>query len=218
MIRRLGTVAFILLVAAALLLGYWVIHAHLASKLLRDRIQTLAGECEPLRKNYNSAVKKTVVTELLVQDDDTICVVFVSADGSEQVRPTPFKRGSLLYVDYVIKQDGRLLLRGVFDYDTAPSAGVAINADFQTIERWKNKEVKAGNAVSQLVDKKGRWVVEVTGNGSLQLSKADDKAPRVPLVVSPQIKDFSQITKEIDASIGDIGPGDVFKAIVGGGN
>jgi hypothetical protein len=71
--------------------------------------------------------------------------------------------------------------------------------------------------VSQHVNQIGRWIVRVTGNGSLELTKADDKAPRLPLVASPMIKDYSQITKEVDATIGDIGPGDVLKAIVGGG-
>ncbi|MEX2213962.1 MAG: hypothetical protein WD768_07530 [Phycisphaeraceae bacterium] len=217
MIRRLGTVAFILLVVGALLLGYWVIHGHLASQVLRDRIETLAKDYESLRNNFNEAVKKTVVTEFLVQEDGTICVVFVSADGSEQTRPTPYKRGAEVYADYIIKQDGRLLLRRVYDQLTAPIKGVSINTEYQTIENWKEKEVIGGIAASGQLNEVGRWVVKVSGQGAMLLTKADDKEPRVPLLVAPTVKDYSQVTQEVDASIGNIGPGDVFKALVGGG-
>jgi hypothetical protein len=213
-LRKLGVVAFILLTGLAVWLAYRYAQAMFAEDLYRQRISALVKDYESLRSSFNAAVKKTAVTELLVNDDGSICVVFVNMDGSEVVQPTKFRMGSEVFVDFVVI-DGRLFLRRVFDENTKPSEALVINPELQKVE-WQSGKIAGGSAPYTQINKTGRWVVNVNGTGALEIRHTDEKAPRTPLVATPAVKDFSTVDKELDAQLEQITAADVLKSIFGG--
>jgi hypothetical protein len=214
MMRRLGQVVFVGVLALAVLLGYNVVRSNIAADLYRDRLREAVKENEVLRQTFNEAVKKTVVTELVVNEDDTVCVVFVSADNTEHVVPTPFRKGAEVFVDFIV-QDGKLFLRRVFDEDTKPREALFINPDLQTVDWKKGVEGPRGSAAYAQLNQNGRWVVNVTGNGALELKKADDNAPRQPLVNLPPVREYPVIEKEMNTKVDEIGPKDVWQTLFG---
>ncbi len=214
MTKKLATLGFIAITVVAFVLGYNFMRSNIAADLYRDRLREAVKKNEALRQTFNEAVKKTIVTELLVQDDESICVVFVSADNTERVVPTPFRMGAVVYVDFIVL-DNRVFLRRVYDEDTKPSEALFIDPQMQTID-WKKVDDLQGNAPFARLNKKGRWTVSVTGNNALQLTKADDTARRQPLTYAPTVKDYDEIEKEMEARIEEIGVGDVIRSIFGG--
>lgn len=214
MTKKLATLCFIAITVVAFVMGYNFMRSNIAADFYRDRLREEVEKREALRQSFNEAVKKTIVTELLVQEDESICVVFVNADNTERVVPTPFKMGAVVYVDFIVL-DNRVFLRRVYDEDTKPSEALFIDPQMQTID-WKKMDDLQGNAPFARLNKKGRWTVSVTGNNALQLTKADDSAKRQPLTYAPTVKDYEEIAKEMDAQIDDIGVGDVISSIFGG--
>jgi hypothetical protein len=213
MIKRIGIIMNLALAAVALLLGYHFMRSNIAADLYRDRLREAVKENEALRQTFNEAVKKTIVTELIVNDDDSVCVVFVSADNTERVVPTPFKKGAEVFVDFIVR-DGKLFLRRVFDENTKPREALYIDPDMQTVD-WKSNGGPRGAATYAQLNQNGRWNVSVAGNGALELKKADDKAPRQGPVAMPPVKEFSVIEKELNTKVDDIGPGDVVRTLFG---
>ena len=69
-------------------------------------LESLARDYSALRETYNEAVRKSVVTELLVKNG-TLCVVVRNAAGERETIETPFDPSREIYVDYVLV-DGRL--------------------------------------------------------------------------------------------------------------
>jgi len=214
MTKKLGVLSFVAITCLAFALGYNFMRSNIAADLYRDRLREAVKENEALRQTFNEAVKKTIVTELLVQDDETVCVVFVNADGTERVVPTTFKMGSEVYVDFIVR-DNRLFLRRVFDENTKPKEALHIDPQMQTVD-WKSINTPRGSATYAQLNKKGRWTVSVAGNGALQLTKADDNANRQPLTVAPSVKEYAVIEKEMNAKIEEIGISDVMQSILGG--
>lgn len=213
-LRRLGIIAFIALTGLAVWLAYRYAHAQFAEDVYRQRISTLVKDYENLRTSFNSAVKKTAVTELLVNEDGSICVVFVNMDGSEVVKPTPFRLGSEVFVDFVAI-DNRLFLRRIFDEHTMPKEAMFINPELQKIE-WQSGKVGGGSAPYIQINKPGRWVVSANGTGALEIRHTDVNAPRAPLVATPAVRDFSTVDKELNDDLEQITAGDVIKGIFGG--
>jgi len=218
MMRRIGQVVFAGFIVLAVFLGYSVVRTNIAADLYRDRLREAVKENEAMRQTFNEAVKKTVVTELVVNDDETICVVFVSADNTEHVVPTPFKMGAVLWADCIV-QDGKLFLRRVFDDNTAPINALFIDPVVQTVD-WKRAgpsgKVPQGIAANGEINAKGRWVVSASGQGALELKKADDAAPRQPIARDLQVRDYKEIEKQITTKVDEIGPTDVWKSLFGG--
>ena len=213
MTKKLATLSFIAITAVAFVLGYNFMRSNIAADLYRDRLREAVKENEAMRQTFNEEVKKTIVTELLVQDDETVCVVFVAADNTERIVATPFKMGAEVYVDFIVR-DNRLFLRRVFDENTKPKEALHIDPELQTVD-WKNLSIPRGSATYAQLNKKGRWTVSVSGNGALQLTKADDNVKRQPLTITPAVKDYEVIEKEMNAKVEEIGVGDVMQSIFG---
>jgi len=142
---------------------------------------------EQLRATYNEAVAKTAVTELVVEDG-TLCVNIRTAEGVDRSIPTPFDPRKEIYVDYVVL-DGRLWIRRVFDHDTPPGQALVIDPKRGDID-WSDPRLTYGNAVYRSLSE-GRWIVTVTGDGSLGLVKSDKPAPA--LSPPPVVKDYPQM-------------------------
>ena len=214
MMRRIGQVVFVGVLALAVLLGYNFVRSNIAADFYRDRLREEVKKHEALRQTFNEVVRKTVVTELVVNDDDSVCVVFIDGNNQEKVVPTKFKKGAVVYVDFMVN-DGKLFLRRLFDHKTAPADGLVIDPLAQTVNEDESEREEFGSAPYARLNQKGRWVVNATQNGALELKKADDSAPRRPIVRDLPVRDYKEIEKEINTQVDEIGPKDVWQSLIG---
>lgn len=203
-----GALAGVLIAALASLVVYPLIRADLAAGVYRQRLADLAGQYESLRERYNSAVRKTAVTELLVEDG-RLAVMVRTADGVLQRIDTPFNPAGEVYVDYIVA-GGRLWIRRVFDARTPPEQGLVIDPAWGQVD-WDASDARYGKAVYRALSE-GRWVVTVTGDGSLGLARA---AQPVDLHPIPEVRDYAAITAETDAHVRAIGASEVWRRLFG---
>ncbi|MBX3322357.1 MAG: hypothetical protein KF757_05150 [Phycisphaeraceae bacterium] len=202
-----GSVA--LLGLGASLLGYQLLRADLAESVYRARLENLASEYETLRSTYNEAVKRTAVTELIVREGK-LSVRIRNAGGVIEEIATPYDPKREIFVDYAIV-DGRLWIRRVFDVLTPPARGVLIDPALAEID-WEQDHALYGKAVYRSLDE-GRWVVTVSGDGSLGLMRA---GPEPVVLSSPvQLGSFEEIDAELRGRIAQIRPGDVWREFWG---
>jgi hypothetical protein len=101
---------------------------------------------------------------------------------------------------------GRLWIRRVYDSRTAPQDGLLIDDLLAEID-WNDPNAPYGKAVYRALGE-GRWVVSVTGDGSLGLARAESDV-EVVLSEPPPVRDYEKIEDEIDASISEVTLGDV---------
>ncbi|MCL4221108.1 MAG: hypothetical protein KJZ65_07035 [Phycisphaerales bacterium] len=193
----------------ASLLGYHLIRADVAESVYRQRLEDIAGRYESLREQYNEAVRRTAVTELLVRDG-RLSVRICNAAGVVKEIPTDFNPAGEIYVDYAIV-DGRLWIRRVFDAQTPPARGLLVDPSLANID-WDGGSATFGKAVYRSLGE-GRWVVSASGDGSLELRQAG-KEPAV-LSPPPRLGTFDEIDSELRRRLDDIGPGDVWKQFWG---
>lgn len=200
--------------AAALLLigsfvGYRLLVSKIAVGVYRDKLQALSHDYEHLRQQYNQAVKRTAVTELLVRDGK-LSVVIRNAQGQLRRIDTPFDPGKEIYVDYVVI-DSRLWIRRVFDAGTAPDRGVVIDPKLAEVD-FDAANTEVGRAVYRSLSD-GRWVVTVTGDGSLSIARADRDAP-VELSPPPRVQDYDQVQQQVQAQVDRISLGEVLQQLL----
>ncbi|MCG8508309.1 MAG: hypothetical protein MI741_03690, partial [Rhodospirillales bacterium] len=182
----------------------------------RERLETKTKELNELVEHYNEAVRKTAVTELLVEDNQ-VCVVVRNALGEVKRIETPYPADREIYIDYVLI-DGRLWIRRVFDDQTPPGNGTVIDPSLAEVD-WGDEKAMFGKAVYRRLSEgplnEGRWVVTVSGDGSLKLSKVDPETI-VELAPPPPVRDYEEIEQEIEEEVGEIRAGEVFGRIIGG--
>lgn len=211
-IVRLATSAVVIGVGSlAGLFGYRFVRADLSAQVYRDRLETLSSEYAGLRERYNEAVAKQAVTELVVRDGK-LSVRVRDPGGVVEEIPTPYRPEGEIYVDYVVAS-GRLLIRRVFDDLTPPSSGLVIDPALEWVD-WSDPNIDRGQAVYRRLDE-GRWVITVTGQGTLGLRRAGDADGPADLVTAPEVRDFAEAPELADAEVGEIGPGEVWKRLTG---
>ncbi len=194
----------------ALLFGYQLVRGGIVEDVYRDRLREVSGEYRALRAQYNEAVRRTAVTELLVEDG-RLSVRVRSAAGVERVIETPYDPSGEIYVDYVVL-DGRVWMRRVFDAQTAPSRGVLIDPALSTID-WDDESARFGKTVYRSLGE-GRWVITVSGDGSLGIGPGGEAAAE--LGSAPEIGEFEEMEKDLDEDVSGIGLGEVLRRLVGG--
>lgn len=150
---------------------------------LESQLDVLRAEHSALQARHEDVVRRTAVTELLVQDG-ALTVVVRNAEGVLRRIPTPFNPAAEIYVDYAVL-DGRLWIRRIFDSFTPPESALVIDPVIADID-WEQRPTGLGQAVYRSLGP-GRWVVTVTGNGSLGLAPAADGAV-VDLVARPLVQ------------------------------
>lgn len=208
--RRTSTVLLLVVIGGAGVLGYQVARDRVAADVYLERYTELNDEHNELIDQYNQAVTRTAVTELLVHDG-TVSVNVRTADGQLETHPVAANPTHPIYVDYVVK-DGRLLIRRVFDSKSAPDDAGVIDSKLLKID-WNDPAVRHGQAIyRQLTD--GRWIVTVSGDGSLALTKVEDDVD-VELLTAPDVAEFDPVD-EINQDIKRITPGEVFRRLFGG--
>ncbi len=210
MLNRITAIASLVLTAVAGYAGYRLVEANLRADIYRDRLTALAADYDTLRATYNQAVRRTAVTELVVENGK-LCVSIRNAEGLVKSIPTPFDPSGEVYVDYVVL-DGRLWVRRVFDAKTPPSQGVLIDPKLAEVS-WDDQGAAHGKAVYRQLGE-GRWIVSVTGDGSLGLARSTLSEPTA-LTTTPAVRDYEPISEQAKADADRIGPGDVVKRLVG---
>lgn len=171
--------------AAVLTGGYMFVRWRLDEVMYERRLKSLSKRYEALQERYRTAVRKTAVTELLVEEG-ALAVVIRTIEGRLQTIATPFNPEREIYIDYVIA-DGRIWIRRVFDSATPPERALVIDPEWSTVD-WSAPGSVHGKAVYRRLEP-GRWVVTVTGNGSLGLARLAD-GQKTGMVRAPEIGEF----------------------------
>ncbi|MEM6260122.1 MAG: hypothetical protein AAGI37_17745 [Planctomycetota bacterium] len=210
MAKRVFLPLSVIALGAALTAGYQWAKAGVAQEIYRDRLTDLQADYQRLAEQYNQAITPRPVTELLVEDG-TVCVIVRKGDGELVRVPTSFNAWEdELFVDYALV-DGRLLIRRVFDEHTAARSDDAVVIDPGLVEvDWEDPTIPFGKAIyrSRMAD--GRWVISVTGDGSLGLKQIDEDTT-ITLADRPEVKKFDPVDERADEAVERISVGDVWK-------
>ena len=207
--KRIQIAVGVALLCVILGIGYHLALSKVKSDIYRDRLVDLSSDYEMLRSMYNQAVAKTAVTELIVKDG-RLSLAIRTIEGVDRVIDMPFDPAQEIYCDYALI-DGRIWIRRVYDAHTPPRDGVVIDDDLKHIN-WNDSAARYGKAIYRSLDE-GRWIVTVTGDGSLGLAKADAKADAM-LSGPPPVRDYEEIETQIGDALDDLTVGDVLKRIV----
>ena len=213
MMKFIKIVIGLLLLCVLAIVGYRWASAKVELDIYRDRLAGLSNEYESLRSMYNQAVRKTAVTELIVSDG-RLSLTIRTIEGIERVIDTPFDPAHEIYCDYVLL-DGRLWIRRVYDGHTPPSNGLVIDDKLEHVD-WNDPAARYGNAVYRSLSE-GRWIVTVTGDGSLGLAKVDTESAAM-LSGPPPVRDYHQLEKQINETIARVTVADVLKRLLAGTN
>jgi hypothetical protein len=189
-------------------LGYRLVRADLAAHVYSERLSALAKDYSSLRDTFNEAITRTAVTELVVENKK-LWVVIRTADGTVKQLETPFDPAREIYVDYVVL-DGRLWIRRVFDQNTPPEKGMVVDPALAGLD-WNDQRLNHGKAVYRTLGE-GRWVISVSGDGSLGLGRAEGPSK---LVGPPQIKNYDTVAEDTRVQTQRIGAADVWEYVTG---
>lgn len=193
-------VALALLVAVVGATGYLLLRERLAAQVYRERLADLSREYEALRDDYNDVVRKSAVTELLVEDGK-VSVVVATAAGVLETIPTDLDPTREIHVDFVVV-DGRLWIRRIHD-DQTPAADAQIIDPAVAVVNWDQNGQSYGLTVYRPLGP-GRWVVNATGGGALTLVRKETDDP-VELVRAPAVREFETIDHDVRDALAEIG-------------
>ncbi|MEM1445387.1 MAG: hypothetical protein AAGF84_04980 [Planctomycetota bacterium] len=204
-----ASLAIVVLLGGLSLLGYQVAKDSVTAAIYRDRLVALQEQHQQLTDRYNAAVTRAAVTELIVSDQN-VAVVVRGHDGVLERIDTPYSAQDEVFIDYAVL-DGKLWIRRVFDEHTPPSQGTLIDPALAKID-WDDSRAQHGKiAYRSLTD--GRWVVSVSGDGSVGLKKISDDTA-VDLVAKPEVTEFSPV-QQAEADAAKVGVGDVLTHLLG---
>jgi hypothetical protein len=195
---------------AVIAVGYRFLRVYYENGILSHRLADLQTQHRQLTDLYNQAIRRTAVTELQVADGH-LSVVIRTADAREKTLDTPFDPAGEIYVDYVIR-DGRLWIRRLFDARTPPLQGMLIDPQLGDVD-WSDSAFTHGKAVYRSLAP-GRWVVTVTGDGSLGLARREPGDQR-PLTPAPPVRDYSEIEPQVRPDASRVTFGDFLRSLVG---
>lgn len=192
------------------LFGLELMRARAEREIYRDRLADLTTTYDDLAGRYNTAVRRTAMTELVVENG-TLTVVVQSAGGRIADITTPYDPASEIYVDYAII-GGRVWIRRIFDEHTAPSEAMVIDPALANID-WNDDPSEVGKAIYRSLDE-GRWIVTVAGNGGLGLRKAEP-GEEIALGPAPVITDFDEVDAEAARKSDEIDWRDLLARVLG---
>lgn len=196
--------------AVVAMVGLRFAKADAANAVYKSRLQDLSSEYETLRTHYNSAVRQTAVTELVVRDR-SVTVQVRTIEGTVETIESDANADKEIYVDFALIE-GRLWIRRVFDADTPPSQATLINPKLAQID-WDQENALVGQAVYRQLGE-GRWVVNTSGDGALALTRVPEDQI-VNLAPPPEIGNFDEIQSEVSEEIDKVSWRDVFAAVLG---
>lgn len=181
--RLITGIVFITLAVAV----FAVIRRQMDDSAHQKRFAALSQRYDTLEELYNEAVRRTAVTELNV-DNGRLSVVIRTVKGPLHTIDTPFDPNQEIYVDYLVL-NGRLWIRRIFDGQTPPENALVLDPELAAVD-WDIERMPYGKAVYRRLSE-GRWIITVTGTGSLGLAKITDGA-ETELVHAPRIDRFDE--------------------------
>ena len=196
--------------AVVAIVGLRFAKADAANTVYKSRLQDLSSEYESLRTQYNTAVRQTAVTELVVKDR-SVTVQVRTIEGTVETIETEANADKEIYVDFALIE-GRLWIRRVFDADTPPSKATLINPKLAQVD-WDSESALVGQAVYRQLGE-GRWVVNTSGDGALALTQVSEDQI-INLAPPPEIGDFDEIQTQVDQELDKVSWRDVFAAVLG---
>jgi hypothetical protein len=208
MARTLWLACFAAPLGLAGLAGYELLRVGLEADVYRERLEQTSRDYAVLREHYEQAIRRTAVTELVVEGD-RLSVVIRDAAGAARAIETPFDPSHEIYVDYAVL-DGRLWIRRVFDDRTPPGEGVLVDPGLAQVD-WDARGEAYGKATYRSLAP-GRWIVSVSGDGSLGLTRVRDGA-RTELAPPPPVRDYDPIEDARDDALRELGFGEVMRAL-----
>jgi hypothetical protein len=216
-VRRAIVASIVLLplgALAAILLGVGyaairLVGARLAAEAYRARLEAVIEDYERLRGEYGRLARRTAITELMVRDGH-LSVSVRGAAGVLETVETPLDPSKEIFVDFLVI-DGRLWIRRVFDETTPPGEGVWIDPRLAKVD-WSEDGARYGKIAYRPLGE-GRWVVTVTGDGSLGLERGASDAP-APLELPPPLLAPEPLEPAIDAARASLTPIDLLRALV----
>lgn len=206
MTRVLLTVVLGALTLLATLAGYRFVRADVEAAVYRERLAALAGEYELLRSQFNDAVRRAAVTELLVKGDSLSVRVRTPAGALREI-PTALDPTREVFIDYVVK-DGRVLIRRLFDDRTPPERGLVVDPELIQVD-WDDPALERGQTVYRRFSE-GRWVVTVSGSGAMGLRRVGE-VDDIELVAAPKVRDFEELDQQTRDELRALSAGDVMK-------
>lgn len=208
MTSRLVLLLLLVLLGASGFAAFRLLEASIAAEVYRGRLAELSSDYASLLDQYNEAVRRTAVSELRVEDG-RLTVVIRTAEGQLQELATPFDPRKEIYVDYVVL-DGRLWIRRIFDEDTPPGEGLIVDPRFVHVD-WKMASASHGKAAYRSLEE-GRWIVDVTGDGSLGLARRE---PHEAVLLSrpPPVREYPPIERAVEARLGRVRVGEALEAL-----
>lgn len=192
----------------AVLLGYQGMRADVVASVYRERLESIAQDYDALRTQYNEAVRRTAVTELLVEDGALSVRIRTAAGVLEEI-PTAFDPSQEVFIDYAVV-DGRLWIRRVYDGATPPNEALVVTPALEHID-WDGREGDYGQAVYRSLSE-GRWAITVSGDGALGLGRVPEP---VELAPAPSIRRFEEIEAEASQAVADLSFVDLWRWLWG---
>jgi len=189
-------------------LGYRLLETSLELDVYRERFDALERDFEGLRRQYDEAVRRTAVSELISQDGKLSVLVRTAAGELERIE-TPFDPSGEIYVDFVVV-DGRIWIRRIFDANTPPATGLVIDPELAEID-WNRASDAQGKATYRALGE-GRFVVTVSGDGSLGLEPRSGDVP-VELTAAPEVKSYEPVGQVVDQRLRELQPAEVMRAL-----
>ena len=189
--RALPAVAILGATAAAGLYGLELVRSRAEASVYRDRLAALTDEYAGLRERFNDAVRRTAVTELVVDDGALAGVVRTQAGETKRIE-TAYDPANEIYVDFALV-GGRVWIRRVFDAATPPLFATVIDPAVESVD-WDGPGARFGQAVYRSLGE-GRWVVSVSVSGALELSRAEGETP-IALAPPPEVTPFNEVEAE----------------------
>lgn len=198
---RVIRVALVVTLSALAFAGYQHAKGLVLAELYQEKLASLAEEYELVRGRYNDAVKRSAVTELVV-NDGKIVVRVRGADRLLKTIETDLDPTHEIHVDFVVR-DSRLLMRRLYDDRTAPADGLVVDPKLDAID-WSDAAIARGISVYRGDLAPGRWVVSSSGNGALELTRAADDEV-VVLADAPSVRRYDEMARQIDEQLEAVG-------------
>jgi hypothetical protein len=189
---------------------------NIVAGIYRQRLEEVSARYQELRGQYNEVVRKTAVTELVV-DGGQVSVVIRTAAGIVETIPTHLDAAQEVHVEYLVL-DGKLWIRRVYtlsDPDSAgqPAASVAMINPSLAQPPWSTDPNLKGLSVFRKNLAPGRWVVTTTGNAALDLKKLPE-GQSSQLASPPPVRDFPAMEAQIRDEVAKLGVMDIARNIL----
>ncbi|MFG0328164.1 MAG: hypothetical protein ACF8SC_12970 [Phycisphaerales bacterium JB037] len=207
-LKTVAVSALALLALTASIVAVRFVRSDAAASVYRERLAALQADYQGLVEQFNQAVRRTAVSELVVTAD-AVTVRVRTSTGVERIIETPFAPDDVIYVDCLVL-DGRLWMRRLYNETTAPANGIVIDPAIADIA-WDESREPLGKAVYRQFGE-GRWVASISGSGSLMLARAEGP---VELATLPEVRDYSEIVSEADAAVREVSFGEAMRHAFG---